>query len=202
LRTLRAGKAAATALANPYEVIVSAKIEDYGFIANQHTGALVSRDGSIDWLCAPRFDSDACFAALLGYDEHGQWSIRPTVAPREIKRRYRPDTLILETDFVCESGTVRLTDLVSAYVTVADNYAYAGRLEEAEALFNRLLSLRNDLGLLSEEYDPRLQRQIGNFPQAFSHLALINTANVIDQMKQSGKTTSVRADGAVQKAKT
>jgi GH15 family glucan-1,4-alpha-glucosidase len=91
---------------------MSAKIEDYGFIANHLTGALVSSAGSIDWLCAPRFDSDACLAALLGYDEHGQWSLRPTVALRETRRRYRPDTLILETDFVCESGQVRITDFM------------------------------------------------------------------------------------------
>lgn len=91
---------------------MSGRIEHYGFLANQHTGALVSRDGSIDWLCAPRFDSDACFAALLGYDEHGQWSIRPTVPMREIKRSYRPDTLILDTEFICDSGRVRITDFM------------------------------------------------------------------------------------------
>jgi GH15 family glucan-1,4-alpha-glucosidase len=67
---------------------------------------------------------------------------------------------------------------------LADNYAFAGRLAEAEQLFDRLLSLRNHLDLLAEEYDPRLQRQIGNFPQAFSHLALIYTARVIDAVRQ------------------
>jgi GH15 family glucan-1,4-alpha-glucosidase len=67
---------------------------------------------------------------------------------------------------------------------LADNYAFAGRLGEAEALFERLLALRNHLGLLSEEYDPKLQRQIGNFPQAFSHLALIMTAQIIESISQ------------------
>jgi GH15 family glucan-1,4-alpha-glucosidase len=62
---------------------------------------------------------------------------------------------------------------------LADNYAYAGRTKEAEALFERLLALRNPLGLLAEEYDPTLKRQIGNFPQAFSHLALIGTAQTL-----------------------
>ena len=63
---------------------MASRIEDYGLIGNTRTAALVSRTGSIDWLCAPRFDSDACFSALVGYDEHGRWSIRPTVRLREI----------------------------------------------------------------------------------------------------------------------
>ena len=70
---------------------------------------------------------------------------------------------------------------------LADNYAFAGRMKEAENLFERLLSLRNHLGLLSEEYDPELQRQIGNFPQAFSHLALIQTAHNIEDMSAKGQ---------------
>src|SRR6516225_4943532 len=70
---------------------------------------------------------------------------------------------------------------------LADNYAFAGRIKEAETLFERLLSLRNHLGLLSEEYAPALQRQIGNFPQAFSHLALIQTANNIQDMSAKGQ---------------
>src|SRR4029079_11016405 len=56
---------------------MASRIEDYGLIGNTRTAALVSRSGSIDWLCTPRFDSDACFAALVGYDEHGTWAIRP-----------------------------------------------------------------------------------------------------------------------------
>src|SRR5215471_2151185 len=91
---------------------MASKIEDYGLIGNTYTSALVSRSGSIDWLCAPRFDSDACFAALLGYDEHGRWSLRPTVTVRENKQRYRGETMILETDFVCDGGAVRVTDFM------------------------------------------------------------------------------------------
>src|SRR5436190_12023449 len=91
---------------------MASRIEDYGFISNLNTGALVSRTGEIDWLCTPRFDSDACFAALVGYDEHGQWAIRPTVATKETRQRYRGDTLILETDFVCEGGTLRIVDFM------------------------------------------------------------------------------------------
>ena len=91
---------------------MASRIEDYGIIGNTRTAALVSRSGSIDWLCAPRFDSDACFAALIGYDEHGAWAIRPTVAIREAQQRYRGETLILETDLVCDGGAVRITDFM------------------------------------------------------------------------------------------
>src|SRR6516164_4264864 len=91
---------------------MASKIEDYGMIGNTYTSALVSRSGSIDWLCAPRFDSDACFAALVGYDEHGRWSLRPTVDVRETRQRYRDDTMILETEFVCDAGVARLIDFM------------------------------------------------------------------------------------------
>ncbi len=91
---------------------MASKIEDYGLIGNTHTTALVSRSGSIDWLCAPRFDSDACLASLVGYDEHGTWSIHPTVATRETRQRYRGDTMILETELVCDGGVVKTTDFM------------------------------------------------------------------------------------------
>src|SRR5262249_51168748 len=89
------------------------KIEDYGLIGNTYTGALVSRSGSIDWLCAPRFDSDACFAALVGYDEHGRWGLRPTVTVRENRQRYRDSTMILETEFACDDGVARIIDFIA-----------------------------------------------------------------------------------------
>jgi GH15 family glucan-1,4-alpha-glucosidase len=91
---------------------MASRIEDYGLIGNTHTSALVSRSGSIDWLCAPRFDSDACFTSLVGYDEHGRWSLRPTVDVRDIQQRYRGDTMILETDFICDCGTARVIDFM------------------------------------------------------------------------------------------
>ena len=91
---------------------MASRIEDYGLIGNTRTAALVSRSGSIDWLCVPRFDSDACLAALIGYDEHGAWSLRPTVPIRETRQRYRDETLILETEFVCDGGAVRITDFM------------------------------------------------------------------------------------------
>ncbi len=86
-------------------------IEDYALIGDCETAALVSRNGSIDWLCLPRFDSDACFAALLGTAENGYWRIAP-VDKFRVRRRYRPKTLILETEFETETGTATLIDFM------------------------------------------------------------------------------------------
>ncbi|MGE4218042.1 MAG: glycoside hydrolase family 15 protein [Alphaproteobacteria bacterium] len=91
---------------------MSRPIEDYGFIGNMLSGALVSREGSIDWLCLPRFDSDACFAALLGTREHGYWQIAPAGGATRIARRYLPHTLILETVFETETGSAALVDFM------------------------------------------------------------------------------------------
>ncbi|MGH9164998.1 MAG: glycoside hydrolase family 15 protein, partial [Acidimicrobiales bacterium] len=85
------------------------RIEDYALIGDTQTAALVGRDGSIDWLCLPRFDSGACFAALLGDPGHGRWSLRP-VGAVSVTRRYRPGTLVLETDWVAHGGRVRVID--------------------------------------------------------------------------------------------
>jgi GH15 family glucan-1,4-alpha-glucosidase len=89
---------------------VPGRIEDYALIGNTRTAALVSADGSIDWLCFPRFDRPACFAALLGDPSHGRWLIQPKGAIRAVRRRYRPKTLVLETDMETEDGVVRITD--------------------------------------------------------------------------------------------
>jgi GH15 family glucan-1,4-alpha-glucosidase len=91
---------------------MSKLIEDYGLIGNMLSGALVARDGSMDWLCLPRFDSDACFAALLGTPDHGYWRISPSVATRSTSRRYLPHTPILETTFDTENGTATLVDFM------------------------------------------------------------------------------------------
>ena len=79
-------------------------------IGDCQTAALVGRDGSIDWLCLPRFDSGACFAALLGTPEHGRWLLRPAGEVRAIRRRYRDGTLVLETDFETDDGAVAVID--------------------------------------------------------------------------------------------
>ena len=85
-------------------------IEDYALIGDCHTAALVGRDSSIDWLCFPRFDSAACFAALLGEPAHGRWLIAPAAQVLDIRRKYRDDTLILETEFETADGAVRIID--------------------------------------------------------------------------------------------
>jgi GH15 family glucan-1,4-alpha-glucosidase len=92
---------------------VSLRLEDYALIGDNETAALVGRDGSIDWLCVPRFDSAACFAALVGTPEHGRWLIAPAGDIRGSRRAYRGDTLVLETEFVCGDGTVRLIDFMT-----------------------------------------------------------------------------------------
>jgi GH15 family glucan-1,4-alpha-glucosidase len=89
------------------------KIEDYGLIGDTHTAGLVGRNGSIDWLCLPQFDSGACFAALLGNESHGRWLISPAATETSTRRRYRADTLILETDFETAGGIARVIDFMT-----------------------------------------------------------------------------------------
>ncbi len=92
-------------------------IEDYGLIGDLRGAALVGRDGSIDWLCLPRFDSPACFAALVGEPSHGRWLLAPAsdngVTSLRTRRRYRPHTLVLETEFATPTGRVRICDCMS-----------------------------------------------------------------------------------------
>jgi GH15 family glucan-1,4-alpha-glucosidase len=300
---------------------MAGRIEDYAVIGNCETIALVGRDGSIDWLGLPRFDSAACFAALLGDAENGRWLIAPADPGARATRRYVGKTLILETTFwqepddgiwevrggrkhfthskvmawvafdravrsaeqfgleapldewrrirdaiheqVCqqgfdpeqnsfvqfygstaldaslllipivgflpaddarvqgtlaaierglvrdgfvmryqtEGGTDGLPPGEGAFLAcsfwLVDNYVLQNRYREARALFIRLLSLCNDVGLLAEEYDSASRRQVGNFPQAFSHLALINSARNLTAAagpahKRSGGTSQTR----------
>jgi len=92
---------------------MSKQIESYALIGDCSAAALVSREGSIDWLCWPRFDSPACFAALLGSSNNGHWKLAPA-APARITRRYRRGTLILETTFETEKGSVTIVDFMPA----------------------------------------------------------------------------------------
>src|SRR5690606_7394827 len=89
----------------------SKRIEDYALIGNMISAALVARDGSIDWLCLPRFDSPACFAALLGGPEHGRWLIAPKAA-HDARRCYKQGTAVLETTFETRDGTAVLIDFM------------------------------------------------------------------------------------------
>jgi GH15 family glucan-1,4-alpha-glucosidase len=204
-------------------------LEDYGLIGDLEAAALVGRTGAVDWLCLPRFDSASCFSALLGDDRHGRWLVAPAGEVGAISRRYRPGTLVLETDFETSeeldasvlniplvgflpgadervTGTIDAVSrelgrdgFVSRYSTAETDDGLAGdegqflacsfwlvsalamngRVDDARSLFERLVGLANDLGLLAEEYDVARRRQVGNFPQAFSHLTLILAAGAI-----------------------
>src|SRR6185437_5817247 len=89
-----------------------ARIEDYALIGDCETAALVSKSGSIDWLCWPRFDSGACFAALLGTEKNGHWRLAPADETASCTRRYRGDSLILETDYETRDGAVTVIDFM------------------------------------------------------------------------------------------
>jgi GH15 family glucan-1,4-alpha-glucosidase len=113
------------------------KIEDYALIGDCQSAALVGRDGSIDWLCWPRFDSPACFAALLGGREHGRWRIAPTEPVLRTRRRYRADTLVLETELETRDGAVTLVD----FMPVSGGHADVVRM---------VIGRRGRVGMLSE----------------------------------------------------
>ena len=99
---------------------MAGRIEDYGLIGDLETAALVSRDGAVDWLCVPRFDSGAIFAALLGDSENGHWTIQPEGEFRSVGRQYRGDTLVLETELETDDGVVRLIDFMPPRETNPD----------------------------------------------------------------------------------
>lgn len=124
---------------------MSRRIEDYALIGDCQTAALVATDGSIDWLCLPRFDSGACFAALLGNEENGRWQIAPTEEVRHVRRQYRENTLILETDFETSSGRVRLIDFMPPRTTEPDLVRIVTGLEGTVAM-RMDLRLRFDYG--------------------------------------------------------
>jgi GH15 family glucan-1,4-alpha-glucosidase len=96
------------------------RIEDYALISDCATAALVGRNGSIDWLCLPRFDSAACFAALLGEPEHGRWLVAPAEPEVRVERRYMDGSLILVTLFETPSGAVELVDFIARHHGFSD----------------------------------------------------------------------------------
>ena len=108
----KATQKAAPPLSGAHAAAETLRIEDYALLGDTFTAALVGRNGSIDWLCAPRFDSGACFAALLGGPENGRWRIAPIGEIRAVSRRYRDGTLILDTEFETETGAVVVTDFM------------------------------------------------------------------------------------------
>ena len=134
------------------------RIEDYALIGNCATAALVGRDGSIDWLCVPRFDSAACFAALLGTPDHGRWLIAPVAEPR-VTRRYRPGSLILETTFETDAGAVCVIDCMTRRDGVTDVARLVRGLRGQVAMHTELV-VRFDYGSIvpwvSRDPDGRL----------------------------------------------
>ncbi len=126
---------------------MTTRIEDYALISNCCTAALVGRDGAIDWLCLPRFDSGACFAKLLGKPEHGRWLICPEAKVKQTRRRYQDGTLILETEFETSEGTVKLIDFMS----LSDECSEVVRIVEGvlgQVKLNMDLVIRFDYGLI------------------------------------------------------
>ncbi|MEU6178248.1 glycoside hydrolase family 15 protein [Streptomyces coeruleorubidus] len=120
-------------------------IEDYALIGDEQTAALVGTDGSVDWLCLPRFDSAACFARLLGDEDNGYWRIAPVGADRCTRRAYRPDTLVLDTEWETERGAVRVTDLMPQRDRAPDLVRVVEGLD-GEVTLHSVLKLRFDYG--------------------------------------------------------
>ena len=143
---------------------MASRIEDYAVIGNCETLALVARDGSLDWLGLPRFDSAACFAALLGEPRHGRWLIAPVGADQCTTRRYRGATLILETDFETETGAVRLIDFMVRREGAADVVRLVVGLRGKVSMRTELV-VRFDYGSrmpwVSRVEDGRLQFTVG-----------------------------------------
>ncbi|APA85168.1 glycoside hydrolase family 15 protein [Paraburkholderia sprentiae WSM5005] len=142
---------------------MSRAIEDYALLGDGETAALVSRDGSVDWLCWPRFDGGACFAALLGTADNGCWSIAPVDRAIHQRRRYQQDTLVVETDFEVDSGAVRVID----FMPLGDGPSSLVRIVTGLRGIVRMrsrLRLRFDYGLLSPwiaRVDGTVQARVG-----------------------------------------
>ncbi|PPS75148.1 MULTISPECIES: glycoside hydrolase family 15 protein [Streptomyces] len=120
-------------------------IEDYALIGDEQTAALVGTDGSVDWLCLPRFDSAACFARMLGDEDNGYWRIAPVGADRCTRRAYRRDTLVLDTEWETEQGSVRVTDLMPQRDRAPDLVRVVEGLD-GEVTLHSALKLRFDYG--------------------------------------------------------
>jgi len=121
------------------------RIEDYAVIGDLHTAALVGRDGSLDWLCLPHFDSPACFAALLDTPGAGRWRLAPAGGGTCTSRRYRGDTLVLESEWVTPGGSVRVLDFMPPRGQAADVIRIVEGVSGAVAMLGEL-RLRFDYG--------------------------------------------------------
>jgi GH15 family glucan-1,4-alpha-glucosidase len=128
--------------------MTSMRIEDYGLIGDLQTAALVGRNGSVDWLCLPRFDSASCLSALLGDERQGRWLLAPAGEIRTVSRRYRPGTLVLETDFETPEGTVRVIDFMPRRGASAPQLVRIVEGLQGRVPMRLELSLRPDYGAI------------------------------------------------------
>jgi len=165
-------------------------IEDYALIGDCTTAALVGRNGSIDWLCWPRFDSGACFAALLGHSRHGRWSLSPAAEVTKVTRAYVEDTVVLETLFETAAGSVALIDFMpmkqpgSSVIRILE-----GRSGEVRMRMN--LTLRFDYGS-SVPWVDRLQQENGLVAIAGRNLAVLRAP-----VELKGENLTTAADFAI-----
>jgi GH15 family glucan-1,4-alpha-glucosidase len=148
------------------------RIEDYGLIGDCSTAALVGRNGSIDWLCWPRADSSSCFAALLGNAEHGRWSLCPIEEPERTTRRYRGETMVLESVFETKSGAFAVIDFMPVQGPSSVIRIVEGREGEAQVCMH--LTLRFDYGS-SVPWVTKLPGENGISAIAGPHLAVLRT---------------------------
>ena len=146
----------------------SSRIEDYAFISDTQSGALISRHGSVDWLCLPRFDSGACFAALVGGRENGSWSFTPRGDIQQRRRRYRGDTLILETEMQTAEGAIRFIDFMPPRGSNPDIVRIVEGLE-GQVTISMELTIRFDYGALV----PWVRRRHGGLEAVAGPNALI-----------------------------
>lgn len=177
---------------------MSTPLESYALLADLRTSALVSREGSLDWLCLPRFDSPAIFTALLGTPDNDEVDASLLQLPHAgfcapDDPRMLGTVAKIEADLVDEAGLVHryrtqagLDGLegeeypfLMCVFWLVEQYARTGRRDEADRLMERTVAHASNLGLLSEEYDPHTGRLAGNYPQAFSHLSLIRAADAL-----------------------
>jgi GH15 family glucan-1,4-alpha-glucosidase len=144
-------------------------------LSDLRTGPLVSRGGSIDWLCLPRFDSPAIFCALLGGPDDGEQELEDETG---LVHRYRTGAKL-------DGLTGDEYPFLLCSFWLVEQYARSGRVVDARRLMDQLCNCATNLGLLSEEYDPATGRLAGNFPQAFSHLGLIRAADAIAEAQSA-----------------
>jgi len=164
---------------------MSVKLEDYGVVGDTHTAALIGMNGSIDWMCLPRFDSAACFAAILGGEQNGCWRIAPAEPCVNVSHKYRKDTLILETEFETDHGAVRLIDCMPPRESCPDVVRVVEGIRGQVAMEMKLV-VRFDYGLTI----PWVQRKEGLSTMIAGPDALVLRSDV----KTRGKGLSTVAE--------